>query len=200
MTKNNYFEGLKIGLGILTVFLVLFGLIYAAGFHYANEIIPGDFQTGDYSFNGKLGVGTTTPSEKLSVNGTIESIGGGFKFPDGSIQVSAMNSGFNFSQCRTLSDSILLQDGVPGCNKGNYGTCQKIVSCNSNEYLLSYNLEPYSAYWYGGFIDTFYGIRNGENSLTVNIGSHSFWYNSGGCSYSPYNCGSLEIKLLCCQK
>ena len=38
---------------------------------------------------GNLGVGTTTPSSKLSVTGTIESASGGFKFPDGTVQTTA---------------------------------------------------------------------------------------------------------------
>jgi len=38
--------------------------------------------------NGNVGIGTTTPSEKLTVNGTIETLGG-VKFPDGTVQKSA---------------------------------------------------------------------------------------------------------------
>ncbi|MBC7420543.1 MAG: hypothetical protein H7328_07430, partial [Bdellovibrio sp.] len=38
---------------------------------------------------GNVGIGTTTPSSKLSVSGTIESTTGGVKFPDGTTQTSA---------------------------------------------------------------------------------------------------------------
>ena len=38
---------------------------------------------------GKVGIGTTTPGQRLTVNGTIESALGGFKFPDGSVQSTA---------------------------------------------------------------------------------------------------------------
>jgi hypothetical protein len=38
---------------------------------------------------GNVGLGTTTPGQKLSVAGTIESTTGGFKFPDGSVQTMA---------------------------------------------------------------------------------------------------------------
>jgi hypothetical protein len=44
-------------------------------------------------FNGKVGIGTTAPGQKLSVIGTIESTSGGFKFPDGSTQASAATGG-----------------------------------------------------------------------------------------------------------
>ncbi len=39
--------------------------------------------------NGKVGIGTLSPSEKLTVNGIIESTLGGFKFPDGTMQKTA---------------------------------------------------------------------------------------------------------------
>jgi len=38
---------------------------------------------------GNVGIGTTSPSEKLTVAGTIESTSGGIKFPDATIQTSA---------------------------------------------------------------------------------------------------------------
>jgi hypothetical protein len=38
---------------------------------------------------GNVGIGVTNPLRKLAVNGTIESITGGFRFPDGTIQTSA---------------------------------------------------------------------------------------------------------------
>ncbi len=39
--------------------------------------------------SGNVGIGTDTPSSLLTVNGIIESLTGGFKFPDGSTQTSA---------------------------------------------------------------------------------------------------------------
>jgi hypothetical protein len=38
---------------------------------------------------GNIGIGTSTPSSKLSVNGLIQSMSGGFKFPDNTVQTTA---------------------------------------------------------------------------------------------------------------
>jgi microcystin-dependent protein len=42
-----------------------------------------------YPVGGRVGIGTDSPSESLSVNGTIESITGGIRFPDGTLQTTA---------------------------------------------------------------------------------------------------------------
>ena len=40
--------------------------------------------------DGKVGIGTSTPAQLLSVAGTVESTAGGFKFPDGTVQTTAV--------------------------------------------------------------------------------------------------------------
>ena len=42
--------------------------------------------------SGNVGIGTTTPGQKLVVAGTVESTSGGFKFPDGTTQTSAASA------------------------------------------------------------------------------------------------------------
>ena len=44
-----------------------------------------------------VGIGTNAPGEKLSVAGTVQSTSGGFKFPDGSVQTTAVSETFTIS-------------------------------------------------------------------------------------------------------
>lgn len=53
---KKFFDGIKIGLGIIFSFSILFSLVYAIGFHNANEILGGTF-LGDYKFSGKVEIG-----------------------------------------------------------------------------------------------------------------------------------------------
>jgi len=42
-------------------------------------------------FDGSVGIGTASPGQKLTVAGTIESTSGGVKFPDGTVQSTAIS-------------------------------------------------------------------------------------------------------------
>jgi trimeric autotransporter adhesin len=58
--------------------------------NYNNVIL----HVGALNEGSKVGIGTASPNNKLSVNGTIETYGiGGIMFPDGSIQISAAGAG-----------------------------------------------------------------------------------------------------------
>lgn len=53
---------------------------------------------------GEIGIGTTIPSQMLEVAGTIYSTTGGFKFPDGTVQVTASTSSGGASRIDDLTD------------------------------------------------------------------------------------------------
>lgn len=60
--------------------------------------------------NGNVGIGTATPTEKLSVNGNIQSTSGGFKFPDGSTQTTAVGTTFTTNRSTAIDIPI---NGTP---------------------------------------------------------------------------------------
>lgn len=49
--------------------------------------------------NGNVGIGATSPGQKLSVNGVIESTSGGIKFPDATTQTSAASNPTYQTEC-----------------------------------------------------------------------------------------------------
>jgi hypothetical protein len=62
---------------------------------------------------GKIGIGTTVPTSKLTVQGMIETTVGGYKFPDGTIQTSAA-----IGLSSIFHDSTLFGDGTSGSPLG----------------------------------------------------------------------------------
>jgi hypothetical protein len=66
-------------LALTICFLLIGGYVFAAD--------------GDLIVNGNIGVGTTSPANRISVNGVIQSTTGGFMFPDGTVQSTAGGGG-----------------------------------------------------------------------------------------------------------
>jgi hypothetical protein len=69
--------------------------------------------------DGKVGIGTSAPAQALSVAGTIESTSGGFRFPDGTVQASALSTGANtFTGTQTIGSGNLVLPRTWGATSG----------------------------------------------------------------------------------
>src|SRR5215831_18612826 len=73
------------------------------GFNSNNSVL-GDANIFEDKF-GNVGIGTTTPTSPLTVQGMIETTLGGFKFPDGTVQTTAGLSA-------VFRDTTLKDDGT----------------------------------------------------------------------------------------
>src|SRR5215510_7940118 len=72
------------------------------GFNSSNSFIGDSIIT--ETKLGQIGIGTTTPTSTLTVQGMIETTTGGFKFPDGTVQTtSSSNALLGVSHDPTLS-------------------------------------------------------------------------------------------------
>jgi hypothetical protein len=107
---------------------------FAAGYnamaYHAGSFVWADYQAGQWPTtdtnqfliraSGGVGINTNSPSQALTVAGTIYSTSGGFKFPDGSVQTSAIPSiadgwtdGGNYVRLTNVNDSVGIGTSSP---------------------------------------------------------------------------------------
>jgi hypothetical protein len=80
---------------------------------------------------GNVGIGTTTPGQKLTVAGTIESTTGGVKFPDGSTQTTAAGSVSYPQNVQSGNYTLVLSDAGKHIYSANSGAQTITVPTNA---------------------------------------------------------------------
>jgi len=137
------------------------------------------------AYNGDVGIGTPTPTEKLEAAGIIYSNSGGFKFPDGTIQTTAASGGIsNWS----VDNSVLYTNEYWGLARG--GADNKLwdgfvhtmvnfgVACTTGR---SGEYHPYATVSGG------YGNIAGMDHSTVGGGAGNIAFNSYATIPGGYN-------------
>jgi hypothetical protein len=134
-----------------------------------------------------VGIGTTAPSSPLTVNGTIQSLTGGFKFPDGSVDSSAAlpsvnhdttlaGSGTSSSPLRVTAPINLILTSQPG------GAIYTLLGVNETE----------GGVGTGGVSTNNYGM--GVSGAAYSLGSYGiFGYGIPGTSWAGYFDGDVNV-------
>lgn len=166
----------------------------ANGYIYPNNIGSGFRITdsGNLYVPGNIGIGTVNPQEKLTVTGTIESTSGGIKFPDGTVQTTAIS---NYGG--DVYTGIIGEDNSITLSK------ESIVTLNASTFIER-NWETVSASIFGSlYVDGQHKRSAGQgggslesfHTLSMNYtaklsaGKHSFKYTrhlDGAIRYSDY--------------
>lgn len=79
----------------------------------------GNTATPIFENSGMVGIGTSNPSSTFTVAGLIESTGGGYKFPDGTVQTTAI-AVITSSAAGSILTSVINNPGVAAANSTRY--------------------------------------------------------------------------------
>jgi hypothetical protein len=123
---------------------------------------------------GKVGIGTPTPGQMLSVAGTVESTSGGFRFPDGTTQATAAGVGGSFTATGYFA--------LPDTTSGNVGS----LRLGANSFLHDF----------GSTTNAFVGGRAGgaftaTGTQNTAVGYQSLYSLTTGINNSAFGANAL---------
>lgn len=145
-------KGVKFGIGIIISLSIFFGIVFAAGFHSANEIFSGVFN-GDYSFNGSIVI-----VENLNLNGSIVS--------NSTITANGLYLGNGSTTCELSTKGQLRYNGVNNT----------VDFCNGVSWTRFTDMDNY----YGNFATGSATLSpSGNPSLNSAAGTFETWINPG---------------------
>jgi len=141
-------SGISLSNGVLIGFTSTDGHTYSDKWEFS---VSQGFMNGLIVKDGKVGIGTTTPDEELSVNGTIQTTTG-YKFPDGTIQNTA---------APTIFRRIYKDNTIASTSEG----------VNGNEVLHSYTipggtLKEELMIFVSGYVEAYYGYSGTSGDYT----------------------------------
>lgn len=134
-----------------------------------------------YNF-GNVGIGTTSPASALTVFGVVESISGGFKFPDGSIQTTAVTGSGGIWNTLSLTDTGPFD---PQCEYILNGIRTSWVTSSSIGAVSNSVSGATTAYWRL--------VNSSNKTLTYSADdnySNNMYYGSNTTTSILYRCGS----------
>ena len=131
---------------------------------------------------GDVGIGTTSPANPLSVNGIIQSLTGGFKFPDGTTQTTAASGGG--------SGGMVLLATVNASAASSVVFDSTYITTTYNKYVIEFDGVYTSD---AGVLYLTFSTNNGSSYLSSNYGWGVWSMGSGPYSNNANSQSQIDL-------